>query len=167
MTKAFYDKLAEPFEHDSRKRQRLLSLNKIITRFVYVAYPAMLVVLAVTRDERIVRVFLVPAVAFAAVTVFRKICNAKRPYEVWDSPPLIPKDTKGNSFPSRHVFSIYIIAMAAGYVCVPLAAALAAAGVFLASVRVIARVHFVKDVVAGAVLAIALGWIGFYLIQCP
>lgn len=164
MTKEFYDRLAEPFEHDSRKRRMLLKLNKIITRAVYIAYLAMLAVLAVMRDERIVRVLLVPAVTFAAVTVFRKVCNAKRPYEVWDVRPLIPKDTRGNSFPSRHVFSVYIIAMAAGYVCVPLAVALAVAGVFLAAVRVVARVHFLKDVVAGALIAIVLGWIGFYII---
>ncbi len=164
MTREFYDRLAEPFEHDSRKRRRLLKLNKIITRSVYVVYLAMLIILAATRDERIVRVFFVPAVSFAAVTIFRKVCNAKRPYEVWDKPPLIPKDTRGNSFPSRHVFSIYIIAMAAGYVYAPLAVILATAGVFLASVRVIARVHFVKDVAAGAAIAIVLGWIGFYFI---
>lgn len=167
MTKAFYDRLAEPFENDSRKRRKLLKLNKVITWLVYITYLFMLIALAVTRDGRIVRVFLVPAVTFAVVTVFRKVCNAKRPYEIWDAPPLIPKDTKGNSFPSRHVFSIYIIAMAAGYVCVPLAIMLAVAGVFLAAARVIARVHFVKDVVAGAVVAIVLGWIGFFGIQCP
>lgn len=53
--------------------------------------------------------------------------------------PLIPKDTKGNSFPSRHVFSIYIIAMAAWYVCPPLGVILCVAGVFLAAARVIGR----------------------------
>jgi membrane-associated phospholipid phosphatase len=98
------------------------------------------------------------------VTLFRKACHAKRPYEVWDVKPLIPKDTKEKSFPSRHVFSIYMIAMAAGYVNVWLALILAVAGVFLAAARVIARVHFVKDVVAGAAIAVILGWIGFYLI---
>lgn len=164
MTKAFYDRLAEPFEKDSRKRGRLLKLNQVITWLVYITYLFMLIALGITRDGRIVRVILVPAVTFAAVTIFRKVCNAERPYEIWDAPPLIPKDTKGNSFPSRHVFSIYIIAMAAGYVCAPLAVVLAVAGVFLAAARVIARVHFVKDVVAGAAVALLLGWIGFYII---
>jgi membrane-associated phospholipid phosphatase len=164
MTKAFYDKLSEPYERDSKKKKRLIKLNNIITRMVYVVYPVLLVWLALTRDIRILKVLIIPAVTFAAVTLFRKACHSKRPYEVWDVKPLIPKDTKEKSFPSRHVFSIYIIAMAAGYVNVWLALILAVAGLFLAAARVIARVHFVKDVVAGAVMAVILGWIGFYLI---
>ena len=70
---------------------------------------------------------------------------------------MIPKDTKGNSFPSRHVFSIYIIAMAAWYVWMPLGVILCVAGVFLAAARVIGRVHFMKDVVAGALIAVGCG----------
>ena len=52
------------------------------------------------------------------------------------------------------MFSIYIIAMAAWYVCPPLGVILCVAGVFLAAARVIGRVHFVKDVVAGALIAV-------------
>lgn len=164
MQKAFYDKLTQPFEKDEKKKQRLMKINSIITKGFYIVYPVLLIVLMLMRDARAVRVLLVPLITFIAVTVFRKVCNARRPYEVWDSPPLIPKDTKGNSFPSRHVFSVYIIAMAVGYVYWPAAIALMIVGVFLAAVRVIARVHFVRDVVAGAVFGIVLGWIGFWVI---
>lgn len=120
--------------------------------------------LAVQRDQRLIRAVLVPLISFAAVTLFRSLCNCRRPYEVWDTPPLIPKETKGNSFPSRHVFSIYIIAMAVLWICAPAGVAILAAGVFLAAVRVTARVHFLRDVAAGAALGIGLGWIGFFLI---
>lgn len=164
MTKAFYDKIAGPFERDACKRKKLLRINSAITGAVYLVYPAVLFALFLLRDGRFFKVLFVPGISFLAVTLFRKICNAKRPYEVWDTPPLIPKETKGNSFPSRHVFSITIIAEAAGYICPPLGICLAAAGVFLAAVRVIARVHFVKDVLAGAALAVILGSVGFYLI---
>lgn len=164
MKRPFYDKLAQPFERDERKKQRLMKVNSIITKAFYVVYPILLIILVLMRDARVVRVLLVPLVTFAAVTLFRRVCNARRPYEVWDALPLIPKDTKGNSFPSRHVFSVYIIAMAVGYVCWPAAVVLMIIGVFLAAVRVIARVHFVKDVVAGAVFGIVLGWIGFWVI---
>ena len=54
------------------------------------------------------------------------------------------------------MFSIYIIAMAAWYVCPPLGVILCVAGVFLAAARVIGRVHFVKDVVAGALIAVGM-----------
>ena len=124
----------------------------------------MLVILALQRDERLLRVILVPLFSFLAVTVFRRLVNAPRPYEMWNSPPLIPKDTKGNSFPSRHVFCVFIIAMATGYVCMPAAIIMMAIGVFLAIIRVIARVHFVKDVIAGAVIAVTLGYIGFWVV---
>ena len=165
MQKEFYDRLARPFEGDERKRKRLILVNDVITKALYITYPVVLVILAVLRDERLLRVILVPLISFGAVTLFRKVCNAKRPYEVWGDPPLIPKDTKGKSFPSRHVFSIFIIAMAVAYVCIPAAVVILAAGVFLAAVRVIARVHFVRDVIAGAVIGIVVGWIGFFLIS--
>lgn len=164
MTKAFYDRLSKPFENNIQRRNILIKLNKVITYLVYMIYLVLLLGLLAAGDGRFLRVLLVPAVSFAAVTAFRRVCNAKRPYEVWDTPPLIAKETKGNSFPSRHVFSIYMIAMAVGYISLPLAVILAVAGIFLAAARVIARVHFIKDVAAGAVIALLLGWIGFYVI---
>ena len=164
MRKEFYDKLAESFERDERRRKRLLKLNTVITNLVYAVYPVLLVVSLFVRDKSFFKVLLVPAVTFFLVTLFRKLCNAKRPYEVWDILPLISKETKGNSFPSRHVFSIYMIAMAAGYLWWPSGIILAVAGVFLAAARVIGRVHFLKDVIAGAILGVGLGIVGFYVL---
>lgn len=164
MQKSFYDRLARPFEEQEEKKRLLIRVNRVITTAFYIVYPVLLAVLLIRQDPRVLRVFLVPLVSFVLVTLFRKACNAKRPYEVWDTPPLIAKETRGNSFPSRHVFSVFIIAMAMAYVCLPLAAVLMAVGVFLAAVRVIARVHFVKDVVAGAAIAIVLGYIGFWFL---
>ena len=106
----------------------------------------------------------VPAVSFILVSVFRAKLNARRPYEVYQFQPLISKDKCGNSFPSRHVFSIYIIAMAAWYVWMPLGVILCVAGGFLAAARVSGRVHFVKDVVAGALIAVGFGVLCFWVI---
>ncbi|MCD8366026.1 MAG: phosphatase PAP2 family protein [Clostridiales bacterium] len=164
MQKPFYDRLARPFESDEHKKRRLIRANDIVSKAFYLAYPVLLLILALLRDERLLRVILVPLLSFLAVTIFRKIVNAPRPYETWDNPPLISKDTRGNSFPSRHVFCIFIIAMATAYVCMPVAIVMIAAGVFLAAVRVVARVHFVKDVVAGAAIGVILGWLGFWVI---
>ena len=44
----------------------------------------------------------VAAVPFIAVSVLRKIINAKRPYELIGDFPERPKDKSGESFPSRH-----------------------------------------------------------------
>lgn len=133
MKQEFYDRLAAPFEASERKKNCLLRVNHILTDVVYLIYPALLLYLVVCRDSRFWRVLLVPAVTFVLVSLFRKKFNAPRPYENWQVKPLIPKDTKGNSFPSRHVFSIYIIAMAAWYVWMPLGVILCVAGGFLGS----------------------------------
>lgn len=164
MKQEFYDRLAAPFEASEQKKNCLLRVNHILTDVVYLIYPALLFYLAVCRDGRFWRVLLVPAITFVLVTLFRKKFNAPRPYEKWTVKPLIPKDTRGNSFPSRHVFSIYIIAMAAWYVWRPLGILLCVAGVFLAAARVIGRVHFVKDVVAGALIAVGVGILCFWVI---
>ena len=48
--------------------------------------------------------------------------------------------------------------------CPPLGVILCVAGVFLAAARVIGRVHFVKDVVAGALIAVGCGILSFWVI---
>ena len=101
--------------------------NKVITDAVYVAYPCLLVWLAYAAATgaagaagMLLRAALVPGISFVLVTVLRKVINAPRPYEVFDAAPVIPKDTRGNSFPSRHAFSIFVIAMTF-CTCCPLA----------------------------------------------
>ena len=96
-----------------RKRPALargvLLANKAITNAVYVAYPCLLAWLvyaaatgATGAAGTLLRAVLVPGISFALVTVMRKTINAPRPYEVFEAAPVIPKDTHGNSFPSRH-----------------------------------------------------------------
>ena len=164
MQKSFYDRLSRPFEENEKKKALLTTTNSLITKAFHIVYPVLLVGLALTRDGRFLRVLLVPLISFLIVTIFRRACNARRPYEVWDAPPLIRKNTHGNSFPSRHVFSVFMIAMATAYISLPVSIVMMAAGVFLAIARVLIRVHFVRDVVAGALIGIGLGWIGFWII---
>ena len=93
----------------------------------------------------------VPAVSFIAKL------NARRPYEVYQFQPLIPKDKCGNSFPSRHVFSIFIIGTTIAWQCIWVAVIVGALGVVLAVIRVVSGVHFPKDVIAGMCIGIILG----------
>lgn len=147
--------------------------NKVITDVVYVAYPCLLVWLtyaaatgAAGAVGTLLRAVLVPGVPFALVTVLRKAINAPRPYEVFDAAPVIPKDTRGNSFPSRHAFSIFVIAMAF-CACCPLAwvgPAMLVAGVLLAVIRVVSGVHFPRDVVVGALLGMLAGFVGLWIL---
>ncbi|GAA0361224.1 phosphatase PAP2 family protein [Alkalibacterium iburiense] len=138
-------------------------LNRLITYSVYAIYPIIFIALIWNQDERAWRVFLAPAISFILVSIFRNKLNAPRPYEVNDTTPLIKKDTKGKSFPSRHVFSVFVIASTLYFISQPLGIILMLAGVILAFLRVIGGVHFPRDVIAGAVIGILSGVLGFYL----
>lgn len=138
--------------------------NIFITRIVYIAFLVLLAMLLWQKDERIVRVVLVCGISFVLVSLIRKFYNEDRPYTTYDFEPVVKKDKTGESMPSRHVFSGFVIAMAFLYVN-PLWSVL----IFICSVvmcfgRVIAGVHFPRDVIVGAVFGIMCGYVGFFLI---
>lgn len=97
---------------------------------------------------------LVPAVSFLLLTLLRKKINAPRPYELFEFKPLLKKDTKGKSFPSRHVFSGFVIAGTIWWQYPAVSVVLFAMGAVLAVLRVLSGVHFPKDVLAGAICGI-------------
>ena len=163
MTKEQYERWSTPIARRSGGPRILKGVNTFLTRLCYVCYPLLLLALALRRDGRFWRVLLVPAAAFVLVSLFRSRFNAPRPYQVLDIHPLIHKDTQGKSFPSRHVFSVFMIAMAWWYICPPVGALFCAVGVLLAAVRVLGGVHFPRDVLAGALIALVAGWLGFWL----
>ena len=110
------------------------------------------------------KLILTPFTSFILVSVIRKCIDAKRPYEKYDIKPLFIKNTKGESMPSRHVFSITIIAMCWLYVSVPVGVIMLILVVIMAASRVLAGVHFVRDVAAGFAVGILCGIAGLWLI---
>ena len=110
------------------------------------------------------KLILTPFTSFVLVSVIRKCIDAKRPYEKYDIKPLFIKETKGESMPSRHVFSITIIAMSWLYVSIPVGIVLLVLVAVMAASRVLAGVHFVRDVIAGFVVGILCGIVGLWLI---
>ena len=78
--------------------------------------------------------------------------------------PIIKRKGTGKSFPSRHTFSIFVIAVTVFYFWPVAGIITGIAGAVLATVRVLGGVHFVRDVIAGAAIGIGCGLIGFYLI---
>ena len=149
---------------DEEKAKKIISLNQILTGLVFLIYPLYMAVLYGEKDPKLIKVILVPAVSFVLVTILRKIINALRPYEKFEIPPVIEKDTKGKSFPSRHVFSVFIIAVTIFYSHPGPGIILGLLGVAMAVIRVAGGVHEPRDVIAGALIGIACGVIGFYLI---
>ena len=89
---------------------KLGRIDGIIFLVIFVAYPCLLLWLLWQKDMRLYKAICVPLDGFIIVTVVRTWINRKRPYEIFELPSVIPKDTKGHSWPSRHVFSAAVIA---------------------------------------------------------
>lgn len=104
------------------------------------------------------------AVPFVIVTLVRMLINAPRPYEVYSFYERKPKQKSGQSFPSRHVFSAFVIATLAWALSPVLSLILVLVGVILAVSRVLLGMHFVIDVVAGGLIGILSGIIGILIV---
>ncbi|NBH79380.1 phosphatase PAP2 family protein [Clostridiaceae bacterium] len=142
----------------------LVRLNNFLPALFYVLYPVLLGILAARGDARLWRVLCVPAAAFGVCTVVRRLVHAPRPYErVWFE-PLMVHDGTGNSFPSRHVTSAAVIAAAYGYVWPLAGVVLGAAAGCIAVGRVLAGIHYLRDVLAGGALGAGFGLVGFWLL---
>lgn len=133
--------------------------QKICELAVYVIYPLFLAVLIFTQNDFWWKSALVCGISFVAVSLLRIRINAQRPYEKYGFSPLIKKESKGRSFPSRHAFSAAIIAFNIGVVCIPLGVAIGVIALVIAFLRVVLGVHFIKDAVFGIIAGIVLGGI--------
>lgn len=164
MKKEQYLSMMETLRKNPRRKALVQRVNRGLTGLVFFCYPLYLCLLLVKKDALLLQAVAVPAVSFVVVSVFRRIVNEPRPYEKFKTPPVLSKETKGKSFPSRHVFSVFVIAVTVFVRCPAAGLLLGAAGVLLAVIRVVGGVHEPRDVIAGAVFGIASGIIGYYLI---
>lgn len=141
-----------------RKHEKLLKvilfLNDAITKITYVTYILLVVIKLLTEPLEAVKVLYAAGIPYIILSVFRVIINTKRPYEVYEFTPLINRKSTGKSFPSRHVFSIFIIATLLYFQCAFIGILFFILGVMLAIIRVITGVHFWYDVLAGAVIGV-------------
>ena len=110
------------------------------------------------------RLVLTCGVPFVLLSAARHALDLPRPFEVYDLEPLLPREAPGRSFPSRHVFSIFVIGTCFCYLAPRLGGILLALGVVLSALRVLSAVHFERDVLVGAAIGILSGVIGFGLI---
>lgn len=163
MTKERYAAMRAWFSARPAALTALRAADRLLPALIYLPYLAMLSALALARDGRFFRAAGVPAAAFILGSAARAALNFPRPYEVYALPPLVEKQTRGNSFPSRHLFSAAVIAAACGWVAPPLGVWVALVTALLAPERVLAGVHFPRDVLAGAALGAAFGRLGFWV----
>lgn len=166
MTKETYVNITQPFRDNPKMARGIHMANKICTLSMYLAYPLLIFYMFWMRDAYVARVIMVPLDSFIILSVFRYFVDRPRPYEKFEVPPVIAKDTKGKSFPSRHVFSAMVIAMTF-LLASPwswLGVLFVVVAVLLAIVRVLSGVHFISDVVAGAGFAIVAAVVGYIVI---
>lgn len=164
MTPADYEKLVRPFREHPERVAALKFVNTAIVALCYAAFPALLVWLLVNGSyARLIRDTLIPGSGFLLLSFVRAKINAPRPYERGiDS--LVSKRTQGKSFPSRHVFSVFMIAMTFLKELPIIGILFLVLGCLLAVTRVLHGVHYPKDVIAGALCGILWGVIFLFLI---
>ena len=164
MTSQQYEKISSPFR--GKKASAVIKfLNRALTALGYTAYPVMVAYLYFTARPEWICAVMVPGVGFVLLTAVRQKINRPRPYEALDIQPIIHKDTKGKSMPSRHVFSMTIIAVTAFIVSPIIGIVLILCSALLAVIRAVAGVHYPSDVAVGFLSAVVWGvvWYGILL----
>ena len=141
--------------YSSKKISTSLKIISHASVAVYVsAFLLMLVHYSFSEPWSALKLALGGAVPYILVSITRRIINAPRPYQLYDFYEVLPKGKKGCSFPSRHVFSAFVIAVFAYRFSVLIFAVLLILGTLLAVARVLLGIHFIRDVAAGALIGI-------------
>ena len=163
MDKEHYLKLNKCVNSNNNIKKLIKSVNTVITGFTYIFFIAYAIYLIVYNFKLGLRLCLVCGIPFIFISIIRKLYNAPRPYDLYDIIPVIEKDSHGKSFPSRHVFSIFIIGTSMLFILKPAGVILIFCGIVLAFLRVIGGVHFINDVITGALLGILFAVLGFII----
>ena len=178
MTAEHYQHLRARLDAHPFAKRCVILLDRWLPLVPFVCYPVLLCLLNVQLVRlflaskaaaldfmvEIARAVFVPGFTFWGGTLLRDRLNFARPYEQPGFEPLIRKETRGHSFPSRHALSAAVLAMvwmyfypAAGWVMLGITLLICAG-------RVLTGVHHVRDVVCGAALGCALGFAGMWLL---
>ena len=162
----FYERVRPFFVTHPYYLSLLKWTNRLVTLLMPLLYVYVLwsVYLENSKSWEVLAYLLVPASGFILLSVIRKQINWPRPYEIGMLPPLLDREGKGSSMPSRHVFSAAIISIVAWGVNPILSILGLSLALLLAGVRVLAGLHFVRDVVVGFVVALLWGIVSFSLL---
>ena len=148
-----YRRFSAPIAKRKWGRAVLHWCNLICALVFYFVYPVFLLILLIQQQPFLWKAIVIPGVFFVSLSIFRKWLNRPRPYKVLEIDPLLKRESAGASFPSRHVFSAFMIAATISAVT-PWGMLLFVPAVFLATIRVIGGVHYPSDVIAGAGIAL-------------
>ena len=155
---SFYLELSQLLQDHPRYRQMLSMISHYSTYSVMIVYPLVLLYLLMTHSPQFLFVMIRPLVAFVLVTVFRKIINRPRPYDVYDL-QVVEDHKHGESFPSRHSVSALIIALVCFKVNAGIGIIMSIMAVIVMVTRLLGCLHFVSDIVAAIIFAVVIAWI--------
>ena len=151
--------------HSSKKLTNVLrGVNMVAFIYAVFLFCFNFIDLAIDSGVLLLKYLLVCFVPFALVSVVRKIINRRRPYEVYDFCDKAPKDKLGQSFPSRHATSVFVIATVALFFNLYLALPLMLIGLLMCIARVLLGIHFISDVLAGAAIGVISALLGAWIL---
>lgn len=152
------------FRASPRRIGALRAANAICVGSAVAAFAWGVLISPGLRDPKLtLRFALTCGIPFLLLSAARRLLDRPRPFEVYDLEPLLPLGSRGRSFPSRHVFSIFVIGAAWLHLAPWVGAVLLGLGALLAVLRVVSAVHFPRDVIVGAAIGVACGILGFSL----
>ncbi len=158
-----YDATLYKVYKDETVSKILQILSYVSVALTVYAYGYNIVVQIPSSPLTAVRYVAVCAVPFILVSIMRKLFDAPRPYETYPFYKKPPKSKRGEGFPSRHVFSIFVIAATLAFDNLVLGIGLALLGGILAVCRILLGMHFIRDTVAGAAIGIVTGVLGMLI----
>lgn len=137
-------------------------ISSILCSFVFLAQLAVLLF----KGEYVyaIKISLAAGIGFVTVTVIRHFINAPRPYEIRSFYKVKPREKEGKSFPSRHAYSAFVIATLAWLWHPAISVATLLFALLVCISRVLVGIHFIRDVVCGALLGTLSGVLGILLI---
>lgn len=167
--KAFYEKLTKGI----KARPAIVTLIEILDKVLawgYVAAYAVFLGLTFFRPNAlspfpwllVLNKVGLPALCFLVVSALRWLIGRPRPYEEDGAgiEPLVSKRGRGNSMPSRHVGSAFVISMVILPECLVAGIALLVVATGVGTLRVLRGVHYPSDILVGALIGIAFGSVG-------
>lgn len=169
-----YPSLVNSIREHAGLARLIQALNRALTALGYVSYPLLVVLAALMQQDFLLPCIVVPGCSFILVTVLRYMVDETRPFVKLSYDPLLTCDKTGRSFPSRHAFCMFMIAASwlafakhLNWTSLPIdifMCVLFVSAVLLALIRVLSGVHYLKDVIAGALFALILAHIGYVMI---
>ena len=178
MTAEQYKPIYHWFSAHPAVKRLVVFLDRWLPLVPFVCYPVLLCLLNVrlsrlflTQKQAaldfmvlIARSVFVPGLVFWSGTLLRSRLHFPRPYEQPSFTPLVAKESRGHSMPSRHALSASVLAMVWMYFYPKAGWVMVGITVLICVGRVLTGVHHIRDVVGGAALGFALGFAGMWLL---